>query len=145
MSSFHLLHSCNAIPCIISLVYAGLTTRIVIEHVHSFRNPDPPPLYLVVALTFGAAPFAPCLLAIPPLACPLAALLAVLAFSAFRALSAAAFFSFPSLIAACLAAVRASGRWVRRSLITSREAPTMARWCFTVRRVRFLATSYRAQ
>ena len=39
MSSLHPLHSYNAIPSIISLVYAGLTTRIVIEHVHRLRNP----------------------------------------------------------------------------------------------------------
>ena len=72
---------------------------------------------------------------------PAADLAAVLAFSAFFLLSAAAFFSLPSLMAAARAALRASGRWDRRSLITSREAPTMARWCLTVRRVRFLATS----
>lgn len=45
-------------------------------------------------------------------------------------------------MAAARAAERASGRWLRRSLITSREAPTMARWDLTVRRERFLATSY---
>jgi hypothetical protein len=44
-------------------------------------------------------------------------------------------------MAAWRAALRASGRWVLLSLITSSEAPTMARWCLTVRRVRFFATS----
>lgn len=50
-------------------------------------------------------------------------------------------FSLPAAMAALRAASRASGRWLRRSLITSREAPTMARWCLTVRRERFFATS----
>ena len=44
-------------------------------------------------------------------------------------------------MAASRAAARASGRWARRSLITSSEAPTMPRWDLTVRRVRFLAIS----
>ena len=79
----------------------------------------------------------------PPRTCPLAAFAAVLAFSAFFLLSAAAFLSLPSLMAAWRAALRASGRWVLLSLITSSEAPTMARWCLTVRRVRFFATSCR--
>ena len=70
-----------------------------------------------------------------------AALEAFFAFSDFFLASASAFFSLPSLMAAARAALRASGRWLRRSLITSREAPTIARWCLTVRRVRFLATS----
>lgn len=74
---------------------------------------------------------------------PRAPAAAFLAFSAFLADSEAAFFSLPSLTAAARAAERASGRWERRSLITSREAPTMARCCLTVRRVRFLATSWR--
>ena len=94
-------------------------------------------------MTFAGAPFACCLLAMPPRTCPLAAFAAVLAFSAFFLLSAAAFLSLPSLMAAWRAALRASGRWVLLSLITSSEAPTMARWCLTVRRVRFFATSCR--
>lgn len=73
---------------------------------------------------------------------PRAPAAALLAFSAFLADSEAAFFSLPSLMAAWRAAERASGRWARRSLITSSEAPTMARCCLTVRRVRFLATSW---
>jgi hypothetical protein len=99
--------------------------------------------YLLFAETFAGAPFACCLLAMPPRTCPLAAFAAVLAFSAFFLLSAAAFLSLPSLMAAWRAALRASGRWVLLSLITSSEAPTMARWCLTVRRVRFFATSCR--
>ncbi len=95
----------------------------------------------VLAVTLFGAPLAPCLLWIRPV-CPLAAPAAVFAFSAFFLLSAAVFFSLPSLIAAWRAAARASGRWARRSLITSSDAPTMARWCFTVRRVRFLAISW---
>lgn len=43
---------------------------------------------------------------------------------------------------ACLrAAERASGRWERRSLITSRDAPTTARWALTCLRRRVLACS----
>src|SRR5271170_1952873 len=99
--------------------------------------------YLLFAVTFAGAPFACCLLAMPPRTCPLAAFAAVLAFSAFFLLSAAAFLSLPSVMAAWRAALRASGRWVLLSLITSSEAPTMARWCLTVRRVRFFATSCR--
>lgn len=44
-------------------------------------------------------------------------------------------------MAAWRAAERASGRCERRSLITSREAPTMARWDLTARRRRVLAAS----
>ena len=44
-------------------------------------------------------------------------------------------------MASLRAASRASGRCERRSLISSRGAPTMPRCCFTVRRVRFLAIS----
>lgn len=97
--------------------------------------------YLTFPDALAGAPFAPCLLTILP-ACPLAAPAALFAFSDFFLLSASAFFSLPALIASWRAAVRASGRWERRSLITSREAPTMPRCCLTVRRVRFLATSY---
>ena len=46
-------------------------------------------------------------------------------------------------MASLRAASRASGRCERRSLISSRGAPTMPRCCFTVRRVRFLAISWR--
>ena len=74
------------------------------------QTSSPPVTYRLVGLTFGAAPFDCCLLEMPPLACPLAAPAAVLALSAFLLLSAAAFFSLPSLRAACRAAVRASGR-----------------------------------
>ena len=76
-----------------------------------------------------------------PVVCPFAALAAVLAFSAFFTLCAAARFSLPSLIAAERLAARASGRCERRSLITSREAPTTARWDLTWRRRRVLACS----
>lgn len=98
--------------------------------------------YLLFAATLLGAPLACCLLAIPPRAWPWAVLAAVFAFSAFFLLSDAAFLSLASLMAAWRAAARASGRCDRRSLITSREAPTMARWCLTVLRVRFFATSY---
>lgn len=87
----------------------------------------------------ACAPLEPCLLVI--LDPPLAAFAAVLALLAFFADSAADFFSLPDAMAALRAASRASGRCVRRSLITSSEAPTMARWLLTVRRERFLATS----
>ena len=40
------------------------------------------------------------------------------------------------------AADLASGLWFLRSLMTSREAPTIALWDLTVLRERFLATSY---
>jgi hypothetical protein len=66
-----------------------------------------------------------------PVAWPAADLAAVLAFSAFLTLWAAVRLSLPSLMAAWRAAERASGRCARRSLITSREAPTMARWDLT--------------
>ena len=66
---------------------------------------------------------------------------AVLAFSAFFTLWAAVRFSLPSLMAAWRAAERASGRCARRSLMTSREAPTMARWDLTARRRLDLAAS----
>ena len=72
---------------------------------------------------------------------PRAPAAALLAFSAFLADSEAAFFSLPSLMAAWRAAERASGRCARRSLMTSREAPTMARWDLTWRRRRDLAAS----
>jgi len=75
------------------------------------------------------------------LPCPFDAAPALFAFSAFFAAVASAFFSFPALIAAARAADRASGLWDRRSLMTSSDAPTMARWDLTVRRDRFLATS----
>lgn len=65
-----------------------------------------------------------------------------MAFSAFFLLSAAAFFSFPSRIALRRASVRWPAPWLRRSLITSNEAPTIPRCCLTVRRVRFFAISW---
>ena len=89
---------------------------------------------------FGT-PFDPILLWILP-GWPLAADAALLAFSAFFLLSAVAFFSLPFAMASLRAASRASGRWARRSLISSRGAPTMPRCCFTVRRVRFLEVSW---
>jgi hypothetical protein len=76
-----------------------------------------------------------------PVDWPAALLAAVLAFSAFFTLWAAVRFSLPSLMAAWRAAERASGRCARRSLMTSREAPTMARWDLTWRRRRDLAAS----
>lgn len=97
-------------------------------------------LYRVVALTLGAAPLAPCLPTILWV-WPLEAEAAALAFSDFLAAASAAFFSLLSLMAWRRAAERASGRRERFSLISSREAPTMARWALTVRRVRFLAAS----
>lgn len=100
----------------------------------------PSPVYLTFPVALLGAPFAPCLLTILP-ACPRAAPAALFAFSCFFLLSAVAFFSLPALMASWRAAARASGRCDRRSLITSREAPTMPRCCLTVRRVRFLATS----
>lgn len=90
---------------------------------------------------FTGAPLAPILLTCAALACPPADFAAPFAFSAFFALSASLFLSFPCLTAASRAAFLASGRWDLRSLMTSREAPTMPRWDFTVRRVRFLAIS----
>lgn len=93
----------------------------------------------VLAWTFCGAPFAPCLLTLAD--CPRAAVAADLAFSAFFFDSAAAFFSLPSLTAWARAAARAAGAIDRFSLMTSREAPTIARWCLTVFRVRFLVTS----
>ena len=90
---------------------------------------------------FGT-PFAPILLWILP-GWPLAAPAALFAFSAFFLLSAVAFFSFPFAIASLRAASRASGRCERRSLMSSRGAPTMPRCCFTVRRVRFFWVSCR--
>lgn len=90
---------------------------------------------------FGT-PFDPILLWILP-GCPLAAPAALLAFSAFFLLSDVAFFSLPFAIASFRAASRASGRCERRSLMSSRGAPTMPRCCFTVRRVRFLESSCR--
>jgi len=106
--------------------------------IHS-TNPQTATIYLDLAATLVGAPLACCFEILG--AWPDAVLEAVLAFSAFFLLSAVAFFSLPSLMAACRAAARASGRIVRRSLITSRDAPTMARWCLTVRRVLFFATS----
>lgn len=94
------------------------------------------------ALTLFGAPFAPILLWILP-GCPLAAPAALFAFSAFFLLSAVAFFSLPFAMASLRAASRASGRCERRSLISSSGAPTMPRCCFTVRRVRFLAISWK--
>ena len=96
------------------------------------------------ALTLFGAPFAPILLWIRP-GCPLAAPAALFAFSAFFLLSAVAFFSLPFAMASLRAASLASGRCERRSLISSRGAPTMPRCCFTVRRVRFLAISWRRE
>jgi hypothetical protein len=95
----------------------------------------------LLAVTLLGAPFACCLLAIPPRTWPLAVPAALFAFSAFFLLSCAVFFSLPSLIAAWRAAARVSGLCARRSLMTSKEAPTMARCDLTVRRVRFFATS----
>lgn len=95
----------------------------------------------VLAAILVGAPFTPCLLWIL-VACPLAAFAAVLAFSAFFLLSAAAFFSLPSLIAFSRASVLWLAPWERLSLMTSREAPTIPRCCLTVRRVRFFAISY---
>lgn len=76
-----------------------------------------------------------------PVVWPAADLAADLAFSAFFALSEAARFFLPSSMACLRAAVRASGRCERRSLITSREAPTTARWALTCLRRRVLACS----
>lgn len=95
----------------------------------------------VLAATLLGAPFTPCLLWIL-VACPLDAFAAVLAFSAFFLLSAAAFFSLPSLIAFSRASVRWLAPCERLSLMTSREAPSIPRCCLTVRRVRFFAISY---
>jgi len=106
---------------------------------HTQRPPQTSLAYLDLAATLDGAPLACCFEIFG--AWPDAALAALFAFSAFFLLSAVAFFSFPSLMAACLAAARASGRMDRRSLMTSRDAPTMARWCLTVRRVLFFATS----
>jgi len=113
-------------------------------------SPNPPPnplfphphIYRTFPLALAGTPFCPILLWILAPGWPLAPAAALLAFSAFFLLSLAVFFSFPSLMAACRAACRASGRCERRSLMTSREAPTMPRWDFTVRRVRFLAISW---
>jgi hypothetical protein len=103
---------------------------------------DPLIAQRLLAVTLLGAPFACCLLAIPPReTCPLAAPAALLAFSAFFLLSFADFLSLPSLIAACRAASRASGLCPRLSLMTSRDAPTMARCDLTVLLVRFFATS----
>ena len=90
-----------------------------------YCSPPQTHAYLDVAATLLGAPLA-CIFDTFG-ACPLAAFDALLAFSAFFLLSAAALFSFPSLIACVLAADRASGRIVLRSLMTSREAPTIAR------------------
>ena len=109
-----------------------------------FPHSHPPPslhIYRTFPVALAGAPRDPCLDCIFAPGWPLAPATALFAFSAFFLLSLAVFFSFPSLMAACRAACRASGRCERRSLITSREAPTMPRWDFTVRRVRFLAIS----
>lgn len=66
----------------------------------------------------------------------------VFAFVAFLAACSAARFSLAALMADSRAAVLASGLWFLRSLMTSREAPTIALWDLTVLRERFLATSY---
>lgn len=101
------------------------------------RFPPPP----FPPTLFPAAPILLTLL--PPAPAPRvpAPLVAVLAFSAFFLLSAVALRSLPLAMASLRAASRASGRWARRSLISSRGAPTMPRCCFRVRRVRFLAAS----
>jgi len=107
-----------------------------------YRSYPPPHIYRTFPLALAGTPFCPILLWILAPGWPLAPAAALFAFSAFFLLSLAVFFSFPSLMAACRAACRASGRCERRSLMTSREAPTMPRWDFTVRRVRFLAISW---
>ena len=105
--------------------------------------PFPPPhIYRTFPLALAGTPFCPILLWILAPGWPLAPAAALFAFSAFFLLSLAVFFSLPTLMAACRAACRASGRCERRSLMTSSEAPTMPRWDFTVRRVRFLAISW---
>ena len=71
-----------------------------LAHHVPFVAQQPHLIYLVVALTFGAEPLAPCLLVIPPLDW----FAALFAFSAFFLLSALAFFSLASLIAAVRAA-----------------------------------------
>ena len=119
----------------IPIIISKINTRI-----HPSPSVIPSPIYLTFPEALLGAPFAPCLLTILP-AWPLAAPAALLAFSCFFLLSAVAFFSLPALMASWRAAARASGRCDRRSLITSREAPTMPRCCLTVRRVRFLAIS----
>ena len=120
--------------------HADMLPSIVSESRSHFLHHSIIPIYLTFPEALLGAPFAPCLLTILP-ACPLAAPAALFAFSCFFLLSAVAFFSFPALMASWRAAARASGRCDRRSLITSREAPTIPRCCLTVRRVRFLATS----
>ena len=54
-------------------------------------------------------------------------------------------FSFFALLALAMAAVRSllrtSEAWFRLAVMKFRSAPTIPRWCFTVRRERFLATS----
>ena len=54
-------------------------------------------------------------------------------------------FSFFSVLAFWIAAIRACVRmaavWFRLAAIAARSAPTIPRWCLTVRRERFLATS----
>lgn len=85
---------------------------------------------------FGALPLEPCLLTFDWVET------LVFAFVAFLAACSAARFSLAALMADSRAADLASGLWFLRSLMTSREAPTMALWDLTVLRERFLATSY---
>ena len=77
------------------------------------------------AATLLGAPLACCLLCNRPVVAPRPDE-ATLAFSDFLSAAVAARFSLPSFTAASLAAFRASGLCARRSLMTSRDAPTMA-------------------
>ena len=98
--------------------------------------------YHTVPMSASSTYLYPCLcMTYRPVVCPAADFEAVLAFSAFFTLCAAARFSLPSFVACERAAARASGLMERRSLITSSEAPTTARWLLTWRRRRDLAAS----
>jgi len=90
-------------------------------------------LYKTFRLTFP--PFICCLLTFGAEAAARGAevLVFLASFSFFTVLALA--------IAACLASVRAAAVWFRRAVIAAKSAPTIPRWCLTVLRERFLATS----
>jgi hypothetical protein len=75
----------------------AISHPILSSNTNLLRSPPP---YLLFAFAFVPGPFALILLPFGKLACPLAAPAAPLAFSIFFLLSAAVFFSLPSLMAA---------------------------------------------
>ena len=82
---------------------------------------------------------------LPPFICCFDTLGAVAAagragFAFFTSLSFFSVFAF--VMAARRCCVRTAAVWLRRAAMVARSAPTMPRWCFTVLRERFLATSY---